>query len=706
MKKSRKKKRVRVSRDIKKTRKKWDFRNTIQYKIIKILVVVLIILIIIYAIIQVYGKKEDKKRFEEEGELRSIGILSTTISGCQTLDVENESYELNQDIVQGANSNCFDIIAQNITLDCKGYSITSIYNRTGVYSDQFNTTVKNCDISMGGAGYGVFFQGAYNSTIYNCILNEQARGLYLMEVNSTIIKDVIANNNTFGFSVLHRSDNNFFWNITTNNNTNGFYIYNSSDNIIRGLEAYYNAWAGVYLRINASYNVLEKVMTNYNAVHGIRMHINSSDNIVLDSDFGDDNVRMSHISVNNSFINCSYVSETVDLNCGLLRKWYYQAYVNGTNGSDLGGVKIMAYNVSGCYMFNLTTDSGGHTEMVEIIDYENVDGNKIYYSNYLINASFENESSAHEYNVTERGGDFMDFFTIFINDTNVSVNHAPEFDRGDCDDLVWDMNVDYELNLDDCFEDADDDDLEYRFVNRSSNLDIQRSSDVLTLVPRTDWIGTGFFYIYANDSIEETRGRVDFLIEDVSSDDDDDDLPGDDDDDVTDDDDVIGDDDDNVFRIINPRPSASLITIFTGDNKTFSIDNYDYDSIKWFFDGKLVSIDLNSFEVSDLSIGNYTVKVEVIKGSETIGRAWNLIVEETEEGRVRVFELGTVIFWAIIAILVIIIMLVVWLLLIEKTQKKERIDLGFGVTGGSGGAGGRRRGHSTSSFFNIPNEGH
>src|SRR3989338_9673126 len=72
------------------------------------------------------------------------------ISDCTTLDTANQYYFLNQSISNDTiTTDCIIISAQNITFDCDGFSISSTQNFTGVYSAQFNTTVKNCNISMG-----------------------------------------------------------------------------------------------------------------------------------------------------------------------------------------------------------------------------------------------------------------------------------------------------------------------------------------------------------------------------------------------------------------------------------------------------------------------------------------------------------------------------------------------------------------------------
>ena len=86
------------------------------------------------------------------------------ISSCQTLSSPNTIYTLTADIY--TSSTCFNINAENITLDCAGHSLYGRYDGTyGVYSNSFNTTVMNCNISR--FYYGVDMDSAPNASFIN-----------------------------------------------------------------------------------------------------------------------------------------------------------------------------------------------------------------------------------------------------------------------------------------------------------------------------------------------------------------------------------------------------------------------------------------------------------------------------------------------------------------------------------------------------------
>ncbi len=88
----------------------------------------------------------------------------SALSACANLSTPNTVYTLAQSVsING--STCFNVTAQNVTLNCAGYSATgnNSAGTYGVYSNQFNTTVQNCIISN--FSTGIYFTGATNGAI-------------------------------------------------------------------------------------------------------------------------------------------------------------------------------------------------------------------------------------------------------------------------------------------------------------------------------------------------------------------------------------------------------------------------------------------------------------------------------------------------------------------------------------------------------------
>ncbi|MDB4303961.1 hypothetical protein N9934_04160, partial [Desulfosarcina sp.] len=87
-------------------------------------------------------------------------------SVCGTLGAANTVYTLTND-VSISGSTCFTITAQNVTLNCSGFSVTgdNTSATNAVYSTQYNTTIQNCNIDN--FDDSIYFDGATNGLIEN-----------------------------------------------------------------------------------------------------------------------------------------------------------------------------------------------------------------------------------------------------------------------------------------------------------------------------------------------------------------------------------------------------------------------------------------------------------------------------------------------------------------------------------------------------------
>jgi alpha-tubulin suppressor-like RCC1 family protein len=100
----------------------------------------------------------DTTTFSSEKNSTVTQITSESLTSCGIL---SSNYTLTNNVsING--STCFTITDQNVTLDCNGYSIigNNTLNTWGVYTDKFNTTVKNCRIE--GFDVGIYYYGASN----------------------------------------------------------------------------------------------------------------------------------------------------------------------------------------------------------------------------------------------------------------------------------------------------------------------------------------------------------------------------------------------------------------------------------------------------------------------------------------------------------------------------------------------------------------
>ena len=264
-------------------------------------------------------------------------------------------------------------------------------------------------------------------------------------------------------------------------------------------------------------------------------------------------------------------------------------------------------------------------------------------------------------------GENMSFYLI-VEDTDRPIpNEAPEFNRTVCDDLAWNMSTNYSLNMTNCWDDGDGDSLQgYRYYNDNDNLTITASNNVLKLIPDVNWVGSGDFNIYVNDSQEESLGDVDFIVRNSS---------------VTST--PVNTTNTTVPKIKSSTPSATTITV---DNRTqtFTITAEKYTSIKWYLNGVFLTGTGLSLDLENLTQGD-VVKVEVIRGAQIDSKTWNINVPSTSNNPSTPantdLDLGTIVFYMIIIVIVLIIFLTIWMLIQSKHRKGSQINIGFGVSG-------------------------
>jgi parallel beta-helix repeat protein len=149
---------------------------------------------------------------------RFISMPSQTCE-CGVLDVPNSACRLERSL--RASGTCFKITAPSIILDCNGFSITGdISEGYGIFTDQFNTTIKNCEIND--FIRGIYFEGADNGTLSNLTVTASGRDSAAIYISSGS-NNVLSNIATFGGSgyalFLGSSSNNVISNLTSSVNS-------------------------------------------------------------------------------------------------------------------------------------------------------------------------------------------------------------------------------------------------------------------------------------------------------------------------------------------------------------------------------------------------------------------------------------------------------------------------------------------------------
>ena len=401
--------------------------------------------------------------------------INNNLSSCTVIDVSG-SYSMSRNLLgaQIPSTGCFNITSSNVLLDCKGfYILNSSIEGVGIYagseSGLTNITVKNCNVTMKNTGSGVYFNLVNNSFIINNTLNSNAYGVTILGSNNQIINNTVNLNSNNGID-LGWSLNNSIINNTANSNLFGIALSSSSNNQIINNTANSNGFSGIsfisfsdnnnltgnYINSNGygislslsskniftnnhiwnctdpTYGCIYVSTSQNNSFTGGLINLSLSPLILINSDSNNNLFKdvtllgaikndtfIASNSINNTFLNVSYNSskEYVESGSSLIRKWYYQAYVNHTEGGMVNNASVYAANSSDYYVFNTTTNASGWIPVQILTQYIN-NGTINYVDIYMINATNITDSDGHYYNVSAyNGNNFNDVFTV--NDTTV-----------------------------------------------------------------------------------------------------------------------------------------------------------------------------------------------------------------------------------------------------------------------------------------------
>ncbi len=221
----------------------------------------------------------------------SASLSASTISSCATLNVAGGSYVLNQS-VSANGSTCFTVSAANITLDCNGFAMTGNLTTAtyGVYSAQFNTTVKNCNISN--FAIGIFFSGANNGTINNTNISSayvfaypNGQGVFFSGASYNRMDGVIVDSPAIRSFAIYTGAYNYIANSVANvsGSITALTFYLSSNNTVTNFTGTANGTATIALITNSSYNNFTGVNSRSSISYGLSIDTNSNFNRIADS---------------------------------------------------------------------------------------------------------------------------------------------------------------------------------------------------------------------------------------------------------------------------------------------------------------------------------------------------------------------------------------------------------------------------------------
>jgi len=147
----------------------------------------------------------------------------TSLSRCDTLDIPGTTYVLSQDLT--SSEVCFRIVADGITLDGNGHTITSL-----ITTEQFQNI-------------GVDVSGITGVTVKNLNILDFKTGIAVSASDTSLINNSITNAYT-GIKIENSCVANLKYN-TANSGTNGIVIIQSSGVTLTGNTANNNGNEGI-----------------------------------------------------------------------------------------------------------------------------------------------------------------------------------------------------------------------------------------------------------------------------------------------------------------------------------------------------------------------------------------------------------------------------------------------------------------------------
>jgi len=156
-----------------------------------------------------------------------------SLSRCDTLDIPGETYVLNYDLI--SSEVCFRIVADGITLDGNGHTITSLittkqFENIGVdVTGTTGVTVKNLKISD--FRIGITVTASDTSLINNFITNAET-GIYISNSCVATLTRNTANSGTDGIVIAYSSGVTLTRNTANDNSDDGINISNSHGTVL------------------------------------------------------------------------------------------------------------------------------------------------------------------------------------------------------------------------------------------------------------------------------------------------------------------------------------------------------------------------------------------------------------------------------------------------------------------------------------------
>ena len=255
------------------------------------------------------------------------------VSSCGELNIDGGKYVLKSNVV--TTGTCFNITADNVTLDGQGYNI---------------------DGDDAGTDYGIFASNRLNVTIKNINITDFSHGVYFDSVNSSVVNNATMTSTSLYGVETFNSYNNHITNISVSSSYAGVVINTGShNNILRGVTLISN---------NDGLAISE---ANNNTIDDVTIDLTADESIQVTAS----NNTFSSIRINNSGKDAILISDTIgvfasnnifsNVNITNTSKAYYDIefrFVDGgggINNTHIRDTYVENYTIGGTVIFRDST---------------------------------------------------------------------------------------------------------------------------------------------------------------------------------------------------------------------------------------------------------------------------------------------------------------------------------------------------------------
>ena len=399
-------------------------------------------------------------------------LLDPYISECSVLSSAGATYTMNGSIINSSTNYCINISANNITLDCAGYTIDGDDAADyGIYvkrasSETTNVTIKNCivtdwdtagirlgyangnnltNISANSNSYygGVSLQHSDSNKFINISASSNSYCIHSQYSDSNTFTNITASSNNYGIYSLY-SDSNTFTKITVNSNTyNGIYSQYSDSNTFTNITASSNN-AGIYFLFSNS-NTFTNITANSNTLYGIYIdgNLNTIKESTIYSQSGTDDVGLfisddDNLIYNNTIYSNYYgiqLDTTATNNTLYDNRIYSNTYGIYMNGAGNGEVNLIYNN-----LFNQTDNVKFGTVYANNWNTTNQTGTRIYSIGTQIGGNYWTNSTGNGYSDTCTDSNIDGFCDDYYNLTNGNIDWLPLISTADVSSPIYSDN--------------------------------------------------------------------------------------------------------------------------------------------------------------------------------------------------------------------------------------------------------------------------